>query len=212
MSVDDEVRFDDLLQLARTGDEVAWSRLYDALAPQILGYVRVRGAGDAEEVLGDVFLHVARGMAAFDGDGPKFRSWVFVIATSRVLDERRRRRRKPTDPLDAAAEERLCGPADVETEVEQAAAATEARSLLQALTDDQRQVVELRVFGGLTSQEVADAVGKPVGAVKALYHRGLGALRRQLEPAADRPEEPSLLPIPAAAISLRMSTAVTRGS
>ena len=204
--------FDALLARARTGDEAAWAVLYDSLAPQVLGYVRVRGASDAEEVLGDVFLHVARGIGAFEGDGSSFRSWVFVIATSRLLDERRRQRRKPTEPLEAVTEERLSGSLDVQAEVEQAAAAAEVAALLAVLTPDQREVISLRVFGELTSQEVADIVGKPVGAVKALYRRGLGGLRRALEPEMGEAQEPSLLPFPSGAVPLRLSSAVTERS
>jgi RNA polymerase sigma-70 factor (ECF subfamily) len=205
--------FDRVLAGARGGDQAAWAQLYDSLAAQVLGYLRVRGATDPDEVLGDVFLHVARGIGEFTGDIAGFRSWVFVIATSRLQDERRRLRRKPTEPLDGAVEEHLRGSADVEAEVEQAAAASAAQRLLQILTPDQRAVVELRVFGGLASQEVAEIVGKPVGAVKALYRRGLGALRRELEPDfSGAAEEPSLLPIPAAAVPRRLHAAVTKGS
>src|SRR3546814_3835704 len=90
-------------------------------------------------------------------------------------------RRKPTDPLEAGVEDHLCSTADVEAEVERSAAATEVQHLLGALTDDQRAVVELKIFGELTSQEAADILGKPVGAVKAQYRRALGALRRQID-------------------------------
>lgn len=204
---------DQVLERARCGDESAWAALYDGIAPQVLGYVRVRGATDAEEVLGDVFLHVARGIDEFEGDASKFRSWVFVIATSRLYDERRRLRRKPTDPLDAGAEERLSASIDIEAEVEQAAAAEEVRELLDVLTADQRAVIELRVFADLTSQEVADIVGKPTGAVKALYRRGLGSLRRELEQRGAQPAgRPGLLPFPGGAVPLGLQAAVTRGS
>ena len=206
--------FEGVLAGARRGDQVAWAALYDSLAPQVLGYVRARGATDAEEVLGEVFLHVARGIDDFEGDASGFRSWVFVIATSRLHDEQRRIRRKPTPGvLDAAVAERVSGPVDVEAEVERAAVAAEVQALLQVLTPDQRAVVELRVFGGLASHEVALVVDKPVGAVKALYRRGLGALRRELEPAAHTAAcDPSMLPIPAAAVPQWLSPAVTERS
>lgn len=205
--------FPEVLAGARRGEEAAWAALYDSLAPQVLGYLRVRGAADPEEVLGDVFLHVARGVDEFSGDATGFRSWVFVIATSRLRDERRRMRRKPTEQLDTAAEERLADPVDVEDEVVQSAAAAEVQVLLRALTPDQRAVVELRVFGGLTSREVATIVEKPVGAVKALYHRGLGALRRELEPAGvGIVDAPFLLSLLGSAVPQRRSPAVTRGS
>jgi RNA polymerase sigma-70 factor (ECF subfamily) len=206
--------FDEVLAGATRGDQVAWAVLYDSLAPQVLGYLRARGAADAEEVLGDVFLHVARGIAAFEGDLAGFRSWVFVIATSRLQDERRRLRRKPTpDPIDATIEDRLCGPVDVEAEVERSAVAAAVQALMACLTPDQRLVVELRVFGGLASHEVAAIVDKPVGAVKALYRRGIGALRRELEPVRDRPgADSSLLPFPSPPVPQRLAPAVTEGS
>ncbi len=207
------MEIDEVLARARSGDESAWALLYDSIAPQVLGYVRVRGALDAEEVLGDVFLHVARGIGDFDGDASRFRSWVFVIATSRLFDERRRLRRKPTDPLEPGAEERLSCAVDVEGEVVRAAAAEEVRELLDVLTDDQRIVVELRVFAELTSREVAEIVGKPTGAVKALYRRGLGALRRELEQRTSRPASaPATVPFPTSPVPLGLHAAVTRGS
>lgn len=172
--------FDRVLDRARAGDERAWTQLYDSLAPQLLGYMRVRGAQDAEALVGDVFFHVARGIDGFSGTHSGFRSWVFVIATSRLYDERRRLRRKPTEPLDPVIEDRLTGADDVQADVEVSAAADAARDLLSILTPDQRRVVALRVFGGLTSAEVAEIVEKPLGAVKALYRRGLAALRREL--------------------------------
>jgi len=135
-----------------------------------------------------------------------------VIATSRLLDERRRLRRRATEPLEGAVADHLCSSVDVEAEVEQAAAARAAQRLLEALTPDQRIVVELRVFGGLTSPEVAEIVGKPLGAVKALYRRGLGALRRELDLTDSRLGQVPMLPLPAVAVPLRLSPAVTEGS
>ena len=203
--------FEDVLAGARRGDEAAWAVLYDSLAPQVLGYLRVRGATDAEEVLGDVFLHVARGIDDFEGNPSKFRSWVFVIATSRLMDERRRWRRRPTEHLDTVTEERLTASVDIEDEVERGAAADEVQRLLQSLTADQRAVIELRIFGGLASHEVAEIVDKPVGAVKALYRRGLGTLRRELD-GVGATEEPSVLPLPRSAVPLHLFSAVTEGS
>jgi RNA polymerase sigma factor (sigma-70 family) len=179
------VEFETILDRARSGDERAWEHLYDSLAPQLLGYLRVRGAADPEALVGDVFLSLARGLDDFTGTQSGFRSWVFVIATSRLYDERRRRQRRPSEPLEPVVEAGLCSPDDVQAEVERVAATAAARDLLALLTPDQRRVVALRVFGGLTSAEVAATVDKPVGAVKALYRRGLAAMRRDLvEPSA----------------------------
>lgn len=213
----DRACFSDVLAAARQGDEAAWARLYDSVAAQLLGYLRSRGADDAEEMLGDTFLHVARGIGGFEGDERGFRSWVFVIATSRLYDDRRRRRRRPAQPLAENDEEQLVDPVDVAAEVEVALAQEEVQHLLGALTDDQRAVVELRVFGELTSQEVADTVGKPLTAVKALYLRGLGALRRQVAlDAAQADARPRSVRDPVvaelSAVSRAAAAAVTRGS
>lgn len=218
-SVDREptLDFEQILDRARAGDEEAWARLYDSLSSQLHGYLRVRGAEDAEALVGDVFLHVARGIGDFEGTSSGFRSWVFVIAHSRLLDERRRLRRKPTEPLDELMEERLRCDDDVEAEVEDALAASAAASILSLLTPDQRTVIALRVFAGLTSREVAATVGKPLGAVKALYRRGLATLRRELaddlEAMYDRRE---LFPVSAAnsasAVSFDHLPSVTEGS
>ena len=182
--------FDTILDRARAGDEGAWARLYDSVAPQVLGYLRVRGAQDPEALVGDVFLHVARGIDDFVGTASGFRSWVFVIATSRLRDERRRLARKPTEALDDILQDQLRSPDDVQAEVEIDAASAAAAQLLSVLTPDQRAVVALRVFGGLTSNEVSAIVSKPVGAVKALYRRGLASLRRALTVEADLDERP----------------------
>lgn len=205
--------FDRVLDRARAGDEGAWARLYDSLAPQLLGYLRVRGAQDAEALVGDTFLHVARGIGGFEGTLAGFRSWVFVIASSRLLDERRRLRRRPTEPLDELLEERLRCSDDVEQEVEVMAASAAADDLLAVLTPDQREVVALRVFGELTSTEVAETVGKPLTAVKALYRRGLAALRRELvdDTAHDTDRPAEIRSRSASAVSFSALSSVTEG-
>ena len=213
MDRDPEHDFDQVLDRARAGDEGAWAQLYDSLSGQLLGYLRARGAEDAESLVGDVFLHVARGVDTFEGTAANFRSWVFVIAHSRLLDERRRLRRKPTEPLEGIVEDSLTCDDDPEADVEHAEAAAAAFELLSCLTPDQRDVVALRVFGDLTSVEVADIVHKPVGAVKALYRRGVHALRRELGADAEVAERPRhLLPRSAPAVSFVAHLSVTERS
>ena len=102
---------------------------------------------------------------------------------------------------------------DVEAQVEAIAASEAAAELLAVLTPDQRAVVTLRVFGELTSVEVAEIVGKPVGAVKALYRRVLAALRRDLVGDADVTERPrQLRPNSAPAVSFVAHLAVTEST
>lgn len=99
-----------VLQADRLGEEWAWRALYDDLAPSVLGYLRARGAPEPEDLTGEVFLHLVRTLDSFDGDERGFRAWTFAIAHNRLVDDARRRTRRPTQP---AAEDALAawGPA-----------------------------------------------------------------------------------------------------
>jgi RNA polymerase sigma factor (sigma-70 family) len=172
-------RFNLLLESARQGGEAAWQEIYEGLAPAILGYLRANGAPDPEDVLSEVFLQVARDIQKFDGDEKGFRSWSFTIAHHRLIDARRHSARRPVElspeppepdaPADDAADEAL---ARIGLE--------EVQRVLEAISDDQRAVLLLRVIGDLSVEDVAKAVGKRPGAVKALQRRGLAAVKREL--------------------------------
>lgn len=145
---------------------------YRVLAPRVLGYLRARGAAEPEDLLGEVFLQVARDAARFADwdDAEAVRRWVFTIARNRAVDAGRRRRRRPR-PADAPVPEVAAAPHPPTPDPELLAA-------LAALTDDQREVVVLRFVADLPLEAVADVTGRPVGAVKSLQHRALEQLRR----------------------------------
>jgi RNA polymerase sigma-70 factor, ECF subfamily len=172
-------RFTSLLEAARQGDEAAWGELYRGIAPAVLGYLRANSAPDPEDTLSEVFLQVARDMPGFDGDEGGFRSWVFTIAHHRLIDSRRHAARRP---MDLAAE-----PPEPREHEEDAAdkalakiGTEEVERVLELLSPDQRAVLLLRVIGDLSIEDVAKALGKRQGAVKALQRRGLAAIKREL--------------------------------
>lgn len=171
--------FDDVLDAARAGGEWAWRALYDDLAPTVLGYLRGRGAADPDDLTGEVFLQIVRDLGRFDGDERAWRSWVFTIAHHRLLDDRRRRGRRP-EVLAATAELDRPVEGEVEERALEAVTTDEVRRLIEGLSPDQADVLLLRMLAGLTIEEVARAVGKRVGAVKALQRRGLRAIRQSL--------------------------------
>jgi RNA polymerase sigma factor (sigma-70 family) len=173
-------RFPQILEAARAGGEWAWTLVYRDLAPVILGYLRAQGAREPEDLLGEVFLQVVRGLPAFEGDEAGFRSWVFIAAHHRVVDERRLRGRRPEDPVPQDAFDRPSGQ-DVAGDALESVATDRVRRVLDRLSPDQREVLLLRLVGGLTIEEIAQAVDKRVGAVKALQRRGLAAVKRELE-------------------------------
>lgn len=171
--------FHGVLTAARQGASWAWTSLYRDLAPQVLGYLRASGAADPEDLTGEVFLGLVRDIPRFEGDESKFRSWVFVIAHHRLLDERRRRIRRPeAGYVDLSADQRPGG------NVEHEALDNLGRQAVQACIDrcapDQREVLLLRILAGLSLAEVAEVLGKSVGAVKSLQHRGIAAVAREM--------------------------------
>ena len=172
--------FDRVLAAAQEGSEWAWDILVRDLGPSLVRFFRTRGVPDPEAVMGDVFVDLARNISTFDGDEAGFRSWVFVIAYRRMSDEWRRRRRRPDETLRGLTTDSPQTVPSAEDEAMESLGGAQAAQLLETLTDDQRDVITLRVVAGLTLNETATAIGKPVGAVKALQRRGIAALRREI--------------------------------
>jgi RNA polymerase sigma factor (sigma-70 family) len=175
-----EVAFDDLCQSALAHEPWACRQLYDDYAARVLGYLRAQGAREPEDLTSEVFLRVFDRLPQFTGDEPHFRSWLFTIAHRILIDDVRRRQRRPqTTALGRDVETRAAG--DVEHEALANVGADWADALLETLPPDQRAVVSLRVTADLSLEQVADILGKRVGAVKSLQHRALESLRRRCE-------------------------------
>ncbi|MGH8873795.1 MAG: RNA polymerase sigma factor [Acidimicrobiia bacterium] len=173
--------FPSVLEAAQARAPWAWSILYRDLAGPVLGYLRSGGAADPENLVGEVFLQLARNLPTFTGDESAFRAWVFTVARHRLLNERRSRSRRPTVDAEGSYLERHGGTGDVEEEAMVSLTTREVEVLLSLLTSEQREVLMMRLLGGLTVEEVARAIGRREGAVKALQRRGLANLRREIE-------------------------------
>lgn len=171
-------RFPTVLAAARAGAPWAWTRLYEELSGPLLGYARARGAIDPSDVVGEVFLELARRVETFDGGWEAFRGWAFLLASHRVIDDHRRRSRRPEDVSGDVPD--LPATDSTEETVERSEAAQEARALLEHLSPDQREVLLLRIYGEMSIDEVARLTGRSVTGVKALQRRGLGALRKKI--------------------------------
>lgn len=172
--------FDGVLARARTGAAEAFTLLYQDLSRPVAAYVRTQGVADVEDVTSEVFLAVFTGLNGFVGDQPGFRSWVFTIAHHRVADHwRRLARAVPAIPYDPLDDERTVPSA--EAGAFESLGSQEVAELLAGLTDEQREVLTLRVVADLTVEQVAEVVGRTPGAVKALQRRALATLRRQIE-------------------------------
>lgn len=170
-----------VLAAARAGEEWAVARLYRALQPAVLRYLMARDAAEAEDVAAQVWLEVARALPRFEGDEDGFRALVFTIARRRLLNARRGRGRRRSDPVPVESLASVEAPDDPAAEVvarlDGAAAAARIAALLPP---DQAEVVLLRVVGGLSVEEVAAIVGKRPATVRVMQHRALRRLAAAL--------------------------------
>jgi RNA polymerase sigma-70 factor (ECF subfamily) len=148
--------------------------IYRELAPAVLGYLRGSGAAEPEDLLGDVFVAVCRGLPSWNGDQAALRRWVFTVAHHRLVDERRKvSRRGVRIELDAEHEPWTDTCYD---EVLTRVNASPAVAALATLTADQRAVVLLRDVADLSVADTAAVLGKKPGAIKTTHRRALAAL------------------------------------
>ena len=175
--------FDDVLAAARAGAAWAFEVLYRDLSPAVTGYLRLHGALDPDDLASETFLAVFRGLAGFSGDEDGLRSWVFTIAHRRLVDDWRRRSRRPQLADDVAELLPETPGGDVEDDVLTRLGTETVHDLCAGLPGDQRSVLLLRVLADLTVEQVAEVMDRSVGSVKALQRRGLRRLRAELEPA-----------------------------
>lgn len=167
-----------LVARAQQGSETAVRDLLGQVRPAVLRYAVARlGRRDvAEDVTQEVCLAVLTGLPGYRDTGRPFRSYVFGIAAHKVADAHRaayRGRDVPTDHLPDAADD-APGP---EEQALRSDAARQAFALLGHLSTDQRELLLLRVAGGLSAEETGDVLGMTAGAVRVAQHRALARLR-----------------------------------
>jgi RNA polymerase sigma factor (sigma-70 family) len=148
--------------------------LYRELAPAVLGYLRGSGAAEPEDLLGDVFVAVIRGLPNCGGDPAAIRRWVFTVAHHRLVDERRKLMTRARD-VTFDVQHEPCSD-DCYDEVINRISASPAVRALETLTADQRSVVLLRDVADLSVADTAHVLGKKPGAVKTTHRRALAAL------------------------------------
>jgi RNA polymerase sigma-70 factor (ECF subfamily) len=173
----DHTTDDDLVARTLSGDRDAFGELWDRHHQRVYGYGmrRLGNRERAEDATAETFRRALTGLKSYRGGG--FRSWLFAIAHSAVVDDVRASR--PTVSLDDAA-----GNGDKEPAPDDRAfAEVELYSLgdlLSGLTPDQRGVIEFKL-AGLSPSEIAAALGKSRPAVDMAYHRALIRLRSLLD-------------------------------
>jgi RNA polymerase sigma-70 factor (ECF subfamily) len=169
----------DWLTGARQLDQEALASIYNAFSSALFRYA-YRLLGDpeaAEDIVSETFYRFLRSIGAGGGPQNHLKAYLYRVVHNLIMD---RYRRNPITEVDFHSEiqnlaDGLEDPAyQAELSIEKQA----VRRNLWKLTDDQRQVIVLKYLEGLSNQEVSEIMGKPIGAIKSLQHRGLNSLRR----------------------------------
>jgi RNA polymerase sigma-70 factor (ECF subfamily) len=173
------------LAAARRREPAAVSRIYSAYAPALFRFF-MAAVGDrhqAEDLTGTAFVSAIEGLPRFYGPIEALGGWLFRIARHDLYDHRRSQARARIEPLEDHLPEaaRVAGADDPEKLAIERLEGSRVLAAMRQLSDDQREVLLLRMGAGLTAPEVAETLGKTTGAVKALQHRGLASLARVLD-------------------------------
>jgi RNA polymerase sigma-70 factor (ECF subfamily) len=156
-------------RLAR-GDEIAFAELYDACADRLHHYlvVRVGCRETAADVLQSAFLRAVKSRRRFRGVANPV-AYMYQIARNEAVRASRKR------SVSLVSDEEVFEVAtDSLAEQEDAEVAAAALGRLDA---DDREIVELKIYGGLTFREIADVTGRPQATAATKYRRALESLR-----------------------------------
>ena len=163
----------------RKKKEEALASLYEEYYDKIARYIFVRlgNQAEAEDLSSEVFLKALRSLDSYKEQGIAMRAWLFKIAHNLVIDHFRKAAKHkmvPIDTVQIAAEEDPLQTAETNIEIE------EVTRAMEQLTREQREVLELRFFGGLTSKETGGILKKSDGAVREMQHAAIEKLRKLL--------------------------------
>lgn len=174
-----------LIAQVASGDSHALEQLYGRYGRVVYGLALriLNSAEQAEDVAQETFWRVWRRAATFDAGSGQFSPWLFGIARNLCIDELRRRQTRPaTTPVE---EQVLLAVPDAQPAVEDLTWEAERRRLitiaLSELPADQRQVIELAYFGGLSQREIAQQLDNPLGTVKTRIRLALQKLKGLLQ-------------------------------
>lgn len=177
-----------LMQRVADGDADALRSLYERYGRIVYSFAlrHTRDAGMAEECTQDAFLVLWRRASTFDPARAKLTTWLLTITRNRAIELVRQRSRRP-DPV---SEVSLAGsapdPSAVAVESDQSQRVAEA---LAELPPEQREVVSLAYFDGLSHTEIAELIGAPLGTVKGRMRLALSRLRALVDQYDLHPEQ-----------------------
>jgi len=162
-------------------DETALAALYDRYAGMLSSVLNriLRDKQAAEEILQDIFYQLWRTAARFDASRGSVPGWLVVIGRNRAISLLRRHTPSQGEEL---LENTVVLPVNLESTVAQAELLGRVKGALEELPKDQKAVVELAYFQGMTHSEIARCTGDPLGTVKTRLRSAVETLKRNLQP------------------------------
>lgn len=176
-----------LMGLVAGGDSQALEHLYGRYARVAYGLALkiLSNAEQAEDVVQEAFWRVWNRAGTFQSGSGQFAPWLFGIVRNLCIDEIRRRQSRPTALPNDSDEQALLAVPDTKPDMDALTWETERRRLITSalaeLPPDQRQVIELAYFGGLSQREIADRLNNPLGTVKTRVRLALAKLKGVLQ-------------------------------
>jgi RNA polymerase sigma-70 factor (ECF subfamily) len=149
-----------------------YEEYYDKIARYV--YVHIGSKEEAEDIAGEVFLKALKSLKSYREQGVPMQGWLFRIAHNLTIDYIRKMDKRKTVPIDSVVLTGNDNPMDTAEKNIEFERVTEA---MKQLTTEQRQVINLRFFGGFTSKEVGGILGKSDGAVREMQRAAIERLR-----------------------------------
>ncbi len=173
-----------LLQRVRLHDRDAFAVLYDRYASAVNGMALVvlRDRTLAEDVTHDVFLRLWQRADAYDAGRGRFAPWLMCVARNRAIDVHRRRRAQPALVLDDELARWAFDPEpDPADQVITRQLRRDVQQALAELAPDQRRLLDLAYFGGMSQSQIAESLERPLGTVKSQIRTAMRHLAGRLE-------------------------------
>ena len=175
-----------LVRAMADGDDRALGALYDRWQGIVHGVVAriLRQPNDIEDIVEETFWQAWRQASRFDPARGAVQTWLLTIARSRALDRARairRRRESPIEGDDGEVVVQQVAPDDPGLDTEAAERRRIVTAALAQLPAEQREVLELGYYGGLSQSEIAERTGQPLGTVKTRMRLAMQKLRSQLQ-------------------------------
>lgn len=160
-------------------DPFAFGELYHLYVERVFNYLygRLGNVQDAEDITSQTFLTALEALDGFRQDGC-FAAWLFTIARNKTMDHFRRHKNSYLNQSSPPDSSEIIDPL---SEIIQSEQSAELRVLIQALDEDEQELLRLRYLAGLTYAEIAGILGRKEDAVKKTHYRLLARLQSQME-------------------------------